>query len=619
MIHIKHQILRKLSKLLGLLVSTCAGLALLAFTWQVVALDLSAGTDDPEIQTIVAQATVPIYDPAGIEELERTIYFDNSNEGVLTTTLSISGTPTLTVTGMPAFGQPAFSQILTNSVDSVVITYPLSTIDESQLAITYTVVNTYEVAATALITYLRDITAPVSTLESLPPGGLVITTPDSSLVVTGTASDHESGIKAVWFDPGTSEFVSTELENTGDSVHQTTWTYIWSVPDVESGVYTLRYHAQDNIGHEETVHTYLVTVNNKPVAMDDAYNTPKNTPLVLDAPGILENDQDPRGKSLTAILETAPEAGTLALDPSGAFVYTPAAGYVGVVTFTYKAYNNAHYSDAATVTISILETDSFIYLPMVIKPAFALAGDLDFVKTDRFAGITTFKPQLQLDFRNMGFTYPPEEINIWTGNSEPADGWIPYVPTPLFDLTTPTIGGQEIHVKFRHKGETVARSAFFFYIPNGDFQDGQPGVEAHWSPKNNGLPWSVENNRLRLGSSAFGCTNMPFPASAIATIALDIPNTGYLLRVEAVVYTYDKLPDPGQDIYDAFEIHIGGQTRRYGYSGPELLNCNTQRIVPVDSTIPLTAGLHTLSLENHSRFDNYYNTYSDIIKVWVDR
>jgi hypothetical protein len=619
MINLEYQQLHRSGKLVSILVSTCTSLVLLAFTWQAFALGRSLLTDDPEIQSIEVEATLPLYDPAGAGETVRTVYFDNGSEGIITTTMALSGTPNLTVTDMPAFGQPITTAILTSALGTVVITYPVSTIQGSQAAITYTVVNTYEVATTAVISYMRDITPPLSTLDNLPPGGLVITTPHSSLVVTGTVSDDESGVKEVWFDPGTGTFASTTLDDRGDWVQNSRWSFTWSVPDSESGVYTLRYYAEDNIGHEETAHTYMVTVNNKPLANDNAYSTTKNAPLVVNAPGVLDNDEDPRSRSLTAILITPPANGELAFNTDGAFVYTPTAGFVGNVTFSYKANNGAQDSNTAIVTIHIIETDSYIYLPLISKPPFAVSGDIDFVKTDRFAGISTFKPQVQLDFGNIGFTYLPEEIKIWIGNNEPAGGWIPYVQTPVLNLVEPTIGGHEIHVKFRYQGKTVVRSAFFFYIPNGDFHDGQPGVAAHWSPQDNGLPWSVENSRLRLGSSAYGCSNMPFPASATASIMLNIPDTGYILRVEAVVYTYDKLPDPTQSLYDAFEIHVGGQTGRYGYTGPELLSCNTQRTVLVDSTLPLPAGEHSVRLENHSRFDNYYNTYTDVVKVWVDK
>src|SRR5439155_25225100 len=48
--------------------------------------------------------------------------------------------------------------------------------------------------------------------------------------------------------------------------------------------------------------TASTAVNRAPVAVNDNYNTPVNTPLTVAAPGVLTNDTDADGDSLTAIL-----------------------------------------------------------------------------------------------------------------------------------------------------------------------------------------------------------------------------------------------------------------------------------------------------------------------------
>ena len=48
-----------------------------------------------------------------------------------------------------------------------------------------------------------------------------------------------------------------------------------------------------------------------------------NTTLTVSAPGILANDSDADGDSLTAVLATGPTKGTLSLSPNGAFTYVP--------------------------------------------------------------------------------------------------------------------------------------------------------------------------------------------------------------------------------------------------------------------------------------------------------
>jgi VCBS repeat-containing protein len=95
------------------------------------------------------------------------------------------------------------------------------------------------------------------------------------------------------------------------------------------------------------------TGNRAPVAADDAYTTNENTPLNAGAPGVLTNDTDADGNSLTAVLVTSVSHGTLTLSSDGSFVYTPSAGISGADSFTYKANDGTIDSNVATVSISV--------------------------------------------------------------------------------------------------------------------------------------------------------------------------------------------------------------------------------------------------------------------------
>ena len=57
----------------------------------------------------------------------------------------------------------------------------------------------------------------------------------------------------------------------------------------------------------------------------------------MTAPGVLANDTDVDGATLTAVLVTGPAHGTLALNADGSFTYTPAANFNGADSFTYRA------------------------------------------------------------------------------------------------------------------------------------------------------------------------------------------------------------------------------------------------------------------------------------------
>ena len=94
--------------------------------------------------------------------------------------------------------------------------------------------------------------------------------------------------------------------------------------------------------------------NTAPVAVNDAYATPLNTPLVVAAAtGVLDNDTDADNDTLTAAKVTDPANGTVTLNPNGGFTYTPTAGYSGPDSFTYRANDGTVNSNIATVTITV--------------------------------------------------------------------------------------------------------------------------------------------------------------------------------------------------------------------------------------------------------------------------
>ncbi|MBC7081435.1 MAG: tandem-95 repeat protein [Thermoplasmatales archaeon] len=93
--------------------------------------------------------------------------------------------------------------------------------------------------------------------------------------------------------------------------------------------------------------------NNPPVANDDYYTTNEDTKLTVNAPGVLGNDSDADGDTLTAVLVNGPTHGSLTLNSNGSFTYTPHANYSGQDSFTYKAYDGQDYSNISTVYITI--------------------------------------------------------------------------------------------------------------------------------------------------------------------------------------------------------------------------------------------------------------------------
>jgi VCBS repeat-containing protein len=68
---------------------------------------------------------------------------------------------------------------------------------------------------------------------------------------------------------------------------------------------------------------------------------------------VLDNDSDPDGNPLTAVLVTGPSDGSLTLNANGSFSYTPAADFAGSDSFSYRASDGSLNSNPVTVTITV--------------------------------------------------------------------------------------------------------------------------------------------------------------------------------------------------------------------------------------------------------------------------
>jgi hypothetical protein len=112
-------------------------------------------------------------------------------------------------------------------------------------------------------------------------------------------------------------------------------------------------------------------VNIPPVANDNAYTTQEDQTLTVAAPGVLENDGDPDGGSLTASLVTGVSDGSLTLNADGSLEYAPNSGFLGQDTFTYEAIDDSSAADTATANISVVPPGG---PPAFMRSGQALAG-----------------------------------------------------------------------------------------------------------------------------------------------------------------------------------------------------------------------------------------------------
>ncbi|WP_295129274.1 Ig-like domain-containing protein [uncultured Chitinophaga sp.] len=124
-----------------------------------------------------------------------------------------------------------------------------------------------------------------------------------------------------------------------------------------NGPDSFTYNACDASGacSSATVTINITAVNDKPLAVDDAYNTNEDVALTVGGAGVITNDSDPDNDVLTATIITAPAHGTVTLNAAGNFVYTPAANYNGIDNFTYRLCDNGtpQLCDTGLVTITV--------------------------------------------------------------------------------------------------------------------------------------------------------------------------------------------------------------------------------------------------------------------------
>jgi len=127
--------------------------------------------------------------------------------------------------------------------------------------------------------------------------------------------------------------------------------------DASNGSAALDIRAAFAVLEERTIY-FRVDVadmeNQAPDAQSEAYSTDEDTTLNVAAPGVLDNDSDPEGDPITAVLDSAPaNAGSFTLNADGSFDYTPQADFNGSDSFTYFANDGQVNSAAATVTITV--------------------------------------------------------------------------------------------------------------------------------------------------------------------------------------------------------------------------------------------------------------------------
>lgn len=120
------------------------------------------------------------------------------------------------------------------------------------------------------------------------------------------------------------------------------------------GTDVFTYRASNGVVASAPTTVTIEVTNSSPAAGEDHYSIRRGRVLTVAAErGVLSNDFDDDGETLTAVVSIAPSHGSLVLAPNGAFTFTPAADYQGQDRFTYHARDIASSSPDVTVTLNV--------------------------------------------------------------------------------------------------------------------------------------------------------------------------------------------------------------------------------------------------------------------------
>ncbi|WP_158569041.1 tandem-95 repeat protein, partial [Chitinophaga silvisoli] len=142
-----------------------------------------------------------------------------------------------------------------------------------------------------------------------------------------------------------------------------------------NGLDSIKYQVCDNgtpsMCDTATVIFTVTTVNDAPVAVNDAVTVTEDTPTDFT---VLTNDTDVEGDVLTATVITAPVNGTVTQNPDGSFKYSPNANYNGLDSLKYQVCDNGTPSmcDTATVIFTVTAVND---APVAVNDAVTVIED----------------------------------------------------------------------------------------------------------------------------------------------------------------------------------------------------------------------------------------------------
>lgn len=286
---------------------------------------------------------------------------------------------------------------------------------------------TYQVSDGALNSGVATVNLSITAVNDAPVGmaDSYNVNENQSVIVTGPGvllNDTDA-------DQGALTAVLVSQPSHGVLVFNTDGSFTYTPNANYFGADSFTYRANDGtaVSSVTTVNLSVSGSNHVPVLADDAYSVAEDGILnVSDLAGLLSNDSDVDGNSLSAFMVIQPAHGSVTFSANGGFIYTPDTNFNGTDTFSYAANDGTATGTAAVVTITITAVndaptgadDSYSTTEdaaLIIAAGGILANDADEDGDDLTAAVVTGPAHGTLTLNADGsFVYLPDPQ--FTGN-----------------------------------------------------------------------------------------------------------------------------------------------------------------------------------------------------------
>ena len=146
----------------------------------------------------------------------------------------------------------------------------------------------------------------------------------------------------------------------------TTDSFVYRIQDQHGNSLSLSAGEGTQPGDDDSVATATITLIGlgevytppaaRPYAVADSYQTYEGTALSVTSSGLIANDYDRDGDSVSAVAVTdvfTDQGGVISINSDGSFTYTPKAGYVGDDTYTYTITDAEGNTDTAVIQLRV--------------------------------------------------------------------------------------------------------------------------------------------------------------------------------------------------------------------------------------------------------------------------